>query len=310
MKKLFALVLFFAVGCWSVPKPMESATNYNVLLIHGAYGSNKGFINETDVEKIQEAYYATKPLDNGAQIGRYNETEDTDPHRLLYWLGPKIFEESYPTDQKTSRIYQYRSFLNPANSSDSNAVELGDRTWHLPGTLFSKRRAMVEEAQEVKAAIIDPEKPSNNLYGQKALDSMRRNPDLYRQLASRYILIGHSMGGVVSREWIQNSNFYHGEVDKVITLDSPHEGTGALNMQLDLGPYINDELAWGSYLWAGFEGATTTLAAYVLMSAANKYNFMAKATAISSFSWTLLTGLTNAIAPYFVVKDLQHYSKK
>ena len=309
MKKLFALVLFFAVGCWSVPKPMESATNYNVLLIHGAYGSNKGFINETDVEKIQEAYYATKPLDNGAQIGRYNETEDTDPHRLLYWLGPKIFEESYPTDQKTSRIYQYRSFLNPANSSDSNAVELGDRTWHLPGTLFSKRRAMVEEAQEVKAAIIDPEKPSNNLYGQKALDSMRRNPDLYRQLASRYILIGHSMGGVVSREWIQNSNFYHGEVDKVITLDSPHEGTGALNMQLDLGPYINDELAWGSYLWAGFEGATTTLAAYVLMSAANKYNFMAKATAISSFSWTLLTGLTNAIVPYFVVKDLQHYSK-
>ena len=230
MKIYFVFVLFFAVGCWSVPKPMESATNYNVLLIHGAYGSNKGFINETDEEKIQEAYYATKPLDNGAQIGRYNETEDTDPHRLLYWLGPKIFEESYPTNQKTSRIYQYRSFLNPANSSDSNAVELGDRIWHLPGTLFSKRRAMVEEAQEVKAAIIDPEKPSNNLYGQDALDSMRRNPDLYRQLASRYILIGHPMGGVVSREWIQNSNFYHGEVDKVITLDSPHEGTGALNM--------------------------------------------------------------------------------
>ena len=182
-------------------------------------------------KKIQEAYYATKPLDNGAQIGRYNETEDTDPHRLLYWLGPKIFEESYPTDQKTSRIYQYRSFLNPANSSDSNAVELGDRTWHLPGTLFSKRRAMVEEAQEVKAAIIDPEKPSNNLYGQKALDSMRRNPDLYRQLASRYILIGHSMGGVVSRELVQG-NFYNGDVDKIITLDSPHEGTGALNMQV------------------------------------------------------------------------------
>ena len=309
MKIYFVFVMAFVVSCWAVPKPMESATNYNVLLIHGAYGSNKGFINETDEEKIQEAYYATKPLDNGAQIGRYNETEDTDPHRLLYWLGPKIFEESYPTNQKTSRIYQYRSFLNPANSSDSNAVELGDRTWRLPGTLFSKRRAMVEEAQEVKAAIIDPEKPSNNLYGQDALDSMRRNPDLYRQLASRYILIGHSMGGVVSREWIQNSNFYHGEVDKVITLDSPHEGTGALNMQLDLGSYINDELAWGSYLWAGFEGATTTLAAYALMSAANKYNFMAKATAISSFSWTLLTALTNAIVPYFVVKDLQHYSK-
>ncbi|SKA22838.1 esterase/lipase family protein, partial [Fibrobacter intestinalis] len=47
-------------------------------------------------------------------------------------------------------------------------------------------------------------------------------------------LIGHSMGGVVAREYTQNSDYYHGDVDKVITLDSPHEGTGALNMQLDM----------------------------------------------------------------------------
>ena len=63
---------------------------------------------------------------------------------------------------------------------------------------------------------------------------MRNRPDLYRQLASRYILIGLSMGGIASREWIQNSDYYYGDVDKVITLDSPHEGTGALNMQLGL----------------------------------------------------------------------------
>lgn len=72
-----------------------------------------------------------------------------------------------------------------------------------------------------------------NLYGQEALDSIRLNPELYRQLASRYILIGHSMGGVVSREYVQG-NFYNGDVDKIITLDSPHERTGALNMQLGL----------------------------------------------------------------------------
>jgi triacylglycerol esterase/lipase EstA (alpha/beta hydrolase family) len=39
------------------------------------------------------------------------------------------------------------------------------------------------------------------------------------------------MGGVVSREYVQG-NFYNGDVDKIITLDSPHEGTGALNMQV------------------------------------------------------------------------------
>ena len=40
-------------------------------------------------------------------------------------------------------------------------------------------------------------------------------------------------GGVVSREYVQG-DFYNGDVDKIITLDSPHEGTGALNMQLGL----------------------------------------------------------------------------
>ena len=37
------------------------------------------------------------------------------------------------------------------------------------------------------------------------------------------------MGGVVSREYVQG-DFYNGDMDKIITLDSPHEGTGALNM--------------------------------------------------------------------------------
>lgn len=56
--------------------------------------------------------------------------------------------------------------------------------------------------------------------------------DLY-PLSSCYILIDHSMGGVVSREYVQG-NFHNGDVNKIITLDSPHEGTGALNMQLGL----------------------------------------------------------------------------
>ncbi len=120
-----------------------------------------------------------------------------------------------------SCLYSWRSFTNPANSSRNNAIELGDRTWNKDGK-FGRRRALVEEAQEVKAVVLDAGNPENNKYGQSALEIIRQNPDLYRQLASRYILVGHSMGGVVAREWIQNSDYYHGEVDKVITLDSPH----------------------------------------------------------------------------------------
>ena len=144
------------------------------------------------------------------------------------WAVPK------PMESKYSYVYQWRSFSNPANSSYNNAFELGSRTWYMPSSKYEHRRAMMEEAQEVKACfVVDPGDTSKNLHGQEALDSMRNHPDLYRQLASRYILIGHSMGGVVSREYVQG-DFYNGDVDKIITLDSPHEGTGALNMQLDL----------------------------------------------------------------------------
>lgn len=243
MEKIIVLVMSLAISCWAVPKPMESLTNYNVLLLHGAYGSNKGFLNVTDADRIDEAYKAAKPLDNGANIGRYVENSDEDNPRLTKWLCTNIFEEPiYESAQigaHKSYVYQWRSFSNPANSSIANAVELGDRTWSLPGTIFSKRRALVEEAQEVKATITQEVvtdsgvKIDTTAKGQTALELIRQNPDLYRQLASRYILVAHSMGGVVSREYVQG-NFYNGDVDKIITLDSPHEGIGALNMQVCL----------------------------------------------------------------------------
>ncbi|MDY6332850.1 MAG: hypothetical protein SPL52_15230 [Fibrobacter sp.] len=42
MKKLIALVMAFVIVCWAVPKPMESVENYNILMVHGAYGSDQG----------------------------------------------------------------------------------------------------------------------------------------------------------------------------------------------------------------------------------------------------------------------------
>ena len=41
MKYLFVLIMAFSINCWSVPKPMESITNYNVMMVHGAYGSGQ-----------------------------------------------------------------------------------------------------------------------------------------------------------------------------------------------------------------------------------------------------------------------------
>lgn len=209
---------------WAVPKPMESITNYNVMMLHGALGSDKGIKEKNSLAEASK----DSSFRGGGHIGKYDSE-----NRLTYWLSKNVFEESDSVrNVHDSYLYSWRSFTNPANSSKNNAVELGNRTWN-KDKKFGGRRALVEEAQEVKAKyVVDPNDTSKDLHGQDALDSMRNHPDLYRQLASRYILIGHSMGGVVSREWIQNSDYYHGEVDKVITLDSPHEGTGALNMQM------------------------------------------------------------------------------
>lgn len=287
MRKLIILLIALVSVCWSIPKPMESITNYNVMMIHGALGSDKGIKEDGSLaEAAQDSSFR-----GDGHIGKYGSE-----NRLTYWLSKNVFEE--PDSMRNvhdSYLYSWRSFTNPANSSKNNAVELGDRTWNKDKT-FGQRRALVEEAQEVKASLNVSKNGKDSLYvGQVALDSIRKNPDLYRQLASRYILVGHSMGGVVSREWVQNSNYYHGEVDKVITLDSPHEGTGALNMQMAMqlfdckggdGCYFNETNA-ATLIGEGIGN-------WVPMTAA-----MAVAAAILSKDW-----ITSDIALYGMIASL------
>lgn len=257
MKNLFWIVMTLAIGVWAVPKPMESIENYNVLMVHGAYGSDKNYVativdSLIDTLGVVAAGEAISKIDfenmvfpeaNEANhfIGEANLGNYDKDSRITYWLSENVFEENAVNIKhpKDSYIYNWRSFSNPANSSYTNAFELGDRTWNKGNKCygeggFGRRRALMEEAQEVKARfVIDANDLNGDLYGQVALDSMRNHSDLYRQLASRYILIGHSMGGVVSREYVQG-NFYNGDVDKFIMLDSPHEGTGTLDIQIGL----------------------------------------------------------------------------
>lgn len=230
MKRLIVLFLILVIVCesWSVPKPMESITNYNVMMVHGAYGP---YDDDGNLQGF-EPYDYPQSRDAVNRLGAATMGSYTSDNRVTRWISHNILEEpKWEKDSsyvRHSYVYNWRAFSNTRNSSKNNAVELGNRMWN-KDKRFGSRRALIEEAQEVKAAVFDSTE-RKYIYGQVALDSIRKHPDLFRQLASRYILIGHSMGGVVSREWIQNSDYYHGEVDKVITLDSPHEGTGALNM--------------------------------------------------------------------------------
>ena len=242
MMRIYLLfVLSLVVFSWSIPKPMESITNYNILMVHGAYGSDKGIKANTGLKEAD----STSEFLGEATLGSY-----TSDSRITKRLATTIFEEpdiGGKRNPSNAYIYNWRPFTNPANSSLNNAYELAYRKWNAKAngnSKFGKRRALFEEAQEVKAVITQEiandsgVKIDTMATGQNALELIRQNPDLYRQLASRYILIGHSMGGVVSREYVQG-NFYNGDVDKIITLDSPHEGTGALNMQLGLLLFCN-----------------------------------------------------------------------
>ena len=307
MKIYFVFAMAFAIGCWAVPKPMESIENYNVMIVHGAYSKGKGFLDEKDTN---EAYYAGTSLENGATLGAYDNSD-----RITNWVSTKVLEEPGWVDivgyARNSYVYNWRSFSNPANTSLNNAHEMGDRTWSLKGTKFEHRRALMEEAQELKAVITDTLNPSENKYGQVALEIIRKNPDLYRQLPSRYILIGHSMGGVVSREYVQG-NFYNGDVDKIITLDSPHEGTGALNMlvskKLDDGfwEHTKDNIV------SSISGAVASTIPMLLgseIAVGSALTTIATSTIVQELGDFIVTGMTLAdLAPNYYKSDpLVHY---
>ena len=125
MKNLLVCIMILVIGCWAIPKPMESITNYNVMMLHGALDSDKGFKSD---ESIPEAIY--DGYRGSGHIGKYGDHKD----RVAYWLSRNVFEEPDWSDTKdavrASSIFAWRAFTNPANSSKNNAVELGDRTWN------------------------------------------------------------------------------------------------------------------------------------------------------------------------------------
>lgn len=319
MRSLFYIVIALVVGCFAVPKPMESIENYNILMVHGAYGASKGFgnapyvfssricdsllnpvdtlptwdvlkviFNEDSILELVNNYVFPEANEDTSFLGEANIGYYGSHGRLTYWLNKNIFEDDSSSKPQTSYTYHWRSFSNPANTSRNNAHELGDRMWNQKNLSFGEggfghRRTLMEEAQEVKA--VAKNDSGKVYYGQAALDTIRKNPDLYRQLASRYILVGHSMGGVVSREYVQ-SDYYNGDVDKIITLDSPHEGTGALNMQVTKEARDNlVDNAVGKLAQAAFFSGAVGLSLTLVAS-----NETAIKMAIDLLKWSLVLG--------------------
>lgn len=151
MKLYLSILLCAVVFSWSIPKPMESVTNYNVMMVHGAYG----LYNDDDKLQGFEPGDYSQAIDTTDRMGAATMGGYTSDDRVTRWISHNILEEpkwNAGYDYvRNSYVYNWRAFSNTRNSSKNNAVELGDRTWNKNGR-FGKRRALIEEAQEVKAS--------------------------------------------------------------------------------------------------------------------------------------------------------------
>lgn len=253
--RLNYVLIFLSFAMSLFAKPMEALSEYNVFLIHGA-GSKWGGLNCDEGYNGKAYPQASQDTMFGDLIPKGIKSRAAGMIKdLRPWLRDDIFENDYG-----EKVYLHRSFTNPANSPRNNGNEIGKRTW-VGLNKCSERRSLFEEAQEVDAG------------GQAVLRKIRHDSlDSYRKIPSRNILISHSMGGVASREYVQG-NAYNNDVDKVITLDSPHEGTGALNLLLEmkefdfgdrLGKAITQAVTMEAFAIAtflmGFESVSSSIA--------------------------------------------------
>lgn len=111
MRNILLFVVFAIAGCWAVPKPMESVENYNVLMVHGAYGSDKGIKANTGLKEAD----STSEFLGKATLGSY-----TSDSRITKWLATTIFEEpdiSGKRNPSNAYIYNWRSL---AFAADEN----------------------------------------------------------------------------------------------------------------------------------------------------------------------------------------------
>ncbi len=170
MKRQIFLFLILLIVCesWSVPKPMESITNYNVMMVHGAYGPKN---SDGELQGFEPGAYI-QAVDANDHLGAADMGKYRSDNRVTRWISHKILEEpKWEKDSsyvRNSYIYNWRAFSNTRNSSKNNAVELGNRTWN-KDKRFGSRRALVEEAEEMR------------LRGRDKLISDRANPQNYNK---------------------------------------------------------------------------------------------------------------------------------
>ncbi len=131
---------------------------------------------------------------------------------------------------KADIVVQIHGYLGSANSWDNSGIntELSKQGWYKAGNVFmTPHGAMMAQYPESSGGkpIYSVELPSRapimvqaNILEQMIQDLQKRHPE------EKITLVGHSAGGIVAR--LKLVQFGAGNVNRLITIASPHLGTG------------------------------------------------------------------------------------
>ncbi|MBI5701146.1 hypothetical protein HZC34_04775 [Candidatus Saganbacteria bacterium] len=218
----------------------KTSPNYLIILVHGV--NTPGFVwmggkgqssadNGSDVSQLDDKYrgfgdllgYLRNNLGLDGYVYYYtfsqrdgkisNQARELgDPNYSNPAVGGSIMNHKGLTDQPditSSSPLELRKYLRYplTNNSDPKIVDVGSD---------GKANSWIKQAREdFKKWFYD--------FGPGSKENPKRYPtDI--EIPSKYIIIAHSMGGLVAREYL-SSDYYQGSVEALVTIDSQHLGS-------------------------------------------------------------------------------------
>lgn len=234
---LLAIAFLLASKLHALPVPMEPAERTLFVFVHGINPRSSGAIESGDPCTAFSALFPDRPCPKSDYCVDYDDRkgdaalvwlrdldENPSEEAIFCSLNKRIFER---------RQYSLRSFSDPGESPVLLAHELGDRTWkndeaglHSHVTEAMRRYLNNRRDSAIKKATrTEFEQKLCELYPMGSVQNLRPIFDAYPDsVPSRVVVLAHSMGGLTTREYLA-SDYFNGDLDKVVTYDSPHGGS-------------------------------------------------------------------------------------
>ena len=193
--------------------------------------------------------------------------EEIDGHKAIIYTAPKSFpsEEGYACnleielrreeDSYTGVIELWRPavLLVHGLGSDESGLDGIYQTLksdYLPGIQLMKADYKSSNRNHFKY----------NTFTSKVIDShvrklYHRLLDIKRIVSSKYDLVGHSMGGILSRMYAGSSTDNYGRVNRIITINTPHGGSQLANLGIQILEELLSGKAGGTAQLTGFLSA-------------------------------------------------------